>query len=209
VAGFYEPRNDVESIRPTSFELLSSDRVALRLAGDPAPTHYSIAVPPEALEATTDRLGRAFPQAVVINKAEYGSFINRSFRGLFLFVIAVAGLALVAGAVLIANAVGLAMIERRRELGILKAIGYTSSRVLRTVQLENALLGFLGGAAGVAGVFIVIAVVNARYPQANLSLTLWQALILVGISLVLAVGSATAVAWPPTHARPLTVLRSE
>jgi ABC-type antimicrobial peptide transport system permease subunit len=43
---------------------------------------------------------------------------------------AVASMALLAGILMIANAVALALLERRGEIGILKAIGHTSHSVL-------------------------------------------------------------------------------
>ena len=45
----------------------------------------------------------------------------------------VASLAMFAGLALIANTVALAMLERRREIGILKAIGHTSRSMLGVV----------------------------------------------------------------------------
>ena len=57
-------------------------------------------------------MGRALPQAMVVSIGDFNAFLARAFQGLFYFVIAVASLAFVAGVVLIANAVGLAMVER-------------------------------------------------------------------------------------------------
>jgi putative ABC transport system permease protein len=128
---------------------------------------------------------------------------------LLAFVSGVAGLALVAGAVLIANAVGLAMVERRRELGILKAMGFTAARVLRLLAMENALLGLLAGTLGMVTVAIAMAGINILQPGAQLSLDPVLAVVLVGVSLLLALGTTALVVWQPVHARPLDVLRNE
>jgi putative ABC transport system permease protein len=123
--------------------------------------------------------------------------------------VGLAGLALVAGAILIANAVGLAMVERRREMGILKAVGFTSRRVLGTLLIENALLGLVAGVLGMVGVGLAMVWINAQQPQAFLSLDGLLAVVMVGVSVALALLSASLVAWHPTHVRPLEVLRNE
>src|SRR5258708_37987184 len=49
-----------------------------------------------------------------------------------------------AGVMIIANAVALAMLEGRRELGILKSVGYTSGTVLSEVLIENGVIAGIG-----------------------------------------------------------------
>lgn len=209
IAGFYRPRRDVEVIRPVGFNLLVEARMAQQLGGPTLATQYNAQALPEHLDAAADAIGQAQPQAMLVTKTDVAAAMDHTFRSLYLFVIAVAGLAFVAGAVLIANAVGLAMVERRREIGVFKAIGYTSQQVLRTVMLENMLLGLLSGLAGLGGVHLLIAYINMRFPTLHLTLTAEQGAILVLVSVVLAVASAAFVAWHPTHVRPLSVLRSE
>ena len=61
----------------------------------------------------------------------------------------VAGLALFAGATIIANTVALATLERRRQIGILKAIGLKGQRVLGVMLLENVIVSLLGALLGI------------------------------------------------------------
>lgn len=58
-------------------------------------------------------------------------------------------LSLLAAAVIMANTVSLATLERRRQIGILKAIGLKGRRVLLVMLLENTLVGLLGGLIGI------------------------------------------------------------
>ncbi|MEO8607840.1 MAG: FtsX-like permease family protein [Chloroflexota bacterium] len=58
-------------------------------------------------------------------------------------------LSLLAAAVIMANTVALAILERRRQIGILKAIGLKRGRVLRIILLENTIVGLLGGLLGI------------------------------------------------------------
>jgi putative ABC transport system permease protein len=58
-------------------------------------------------------------------------------------------LSLAAAAVIMANTVALATQERRRQIGILKAIGLKADRVLRVMILENVVISLLGGVLGI------------------------------------------------------------
>ncbi|MCX9076363.1 MAG: FtsX-like permease family protein, partial [Candidatus Methanoperedens sp.] len=58
-------------------------------------------------------------------------------------------LSLLAAGVSMANTVSLATLERRKQIGILKALGLNRGRVLRVMLLENTFIGLLGGLLGV------------------------------------------------------------
>src|SRR5258708_15377371 len=94
----------------------------------------------KALEA----IGNLAPNASITNFANIGDFINSIISDMLLILITIASLSLLAGVIIIANAVALAMLERRRELGILKSVGYTSRTVLSEVLIENGVIGGTG-----------------------------------------------------------------
>ncbi len=58
-------------------------------------------------------------------------------------------LSLLAAAVIMANTVSLTILERRKQIGILKALGLKRGRVLRIILLENTVIGLVGGLTGV------------------------------------------------------------
>ena len=188
-------------------------QVAAHVARDPATdaahATWTAEVPPSDLVAVTETLGRSFPRAVVVGKNTFNDALERALKNLFTFVAAVAGLALVAGAVLIANSVGLSMIERRREIGILKAIGYGTREVLISITSEYLLLGFLAGVFGLIGVRLAMEAINRTQPQAALSLDVAQSVAILVISPAIAGLSAWIVARKPSMERPLEVLRTE
>ncbi len=66
--------------------------------------------------------------------------------GLIVFVIA--GISLVVGGIGIMNTMLMAVMERTREIGIMKAIGATSTTVLGIFLFESALIGLIGGIVG-------------------------------------------------------------
>jgi putative ABC transport system permease protein len=75
-------------------------------------------------------------------------------------------IALVIGTIGILNTMVMSVLERTREIGILRAIGWRKSRVMGMILLESLLLSMLGWVMGVAGAF-VLTVLLAEHPRAK------------------------------------------
>jgi putative ABC transport system permease protein len=60
-----------------------------------------------------------------------------------------AGTALFVGAFLVFNALSMTVLERTRELGMLRALGSTRAMIARSVIAEALILGLLGSVLGV------------------------------------------------------------
>jgi ABC-type antimicrobial peptide transport system permease subunit len=101
-------------------------------------------VAPAQLDAALNALNRISPNASVHNLSDAGVSFLQQVTSFLNVVIAVASLSLIAGVIIIANAVALAMLERRRELGILKSVGYTSGTILSQVLIEFGITGGVG-----------------------------------------------------------------
>ena len=86
------------------------------------------------------------------------ALINQVLNNLIIMLTTVASLAMIAGLIIIANAVALAMLERRREIGILKSVGHTSGSILATVLIENGMVGVL---SSVVAMLLVTGVIFA------------------------------------------------
>jgi ABC-type antimicrobial peptide transport system permease subunit len=116
---------------------------------------------------------------------------------------------MIAGVIIIANSVALAMLERRRELGILKSVGYTSGTVLKEVLIENGIVGavsaFIAMLLAAGGVILL----GQLLFNLTLSISPWIVVALVGGSALLAMATAALVAWGAVRVRPLEVLRYE
>lgn len=125
-------------------------------------------------------------------------------------------LSLFSGAVLIANNVALAMLERRTEIGVLKAIGAKQRRVMSMILWESGLTGLLGGLIGVGLALLILYLVGAVGKSSGgrgSSLTInWSptvAALLILMSIGLAVIATVASAWSAVREKPLVVLRYE
>jgi putative ABC transport system permease protein len=206
VVGSYDINyNSINLLPPTG--LLVSAQAFTRVAR-PVSLSYFVQVPPDQLNRAAATLGAALPQATVINLVAYAGRFMESYRNLFFLPIALAGMALLAGILLVANAVSLAMLDRRYEMGILKTIGYARRQILSVFAVEYGLVGLL---ATVSGVFIVQGLLAALAIANHLPLSFLllnpQSLTLiascgVGLTLLTVLG----VTWGPTRVAPVIVL---
>lgn len=205
--GFYTP--GVDSIMPQVSALVVPRQLVGRFESVPVQTRVFGQFPVDSLSQTTTALGLALPDMLVFSRADINDASIAQYQALFTFAASIAGLAFVAGAVLIANAAGLNIVERYREIGIFKAVGYTSGHVLRAFLSEYGFLGMLSGLFGIAGAALALMLINLSQPGAELVI---EPTILTGM-LVFSVGiallSAVIIAWRPTRVRPLDVLRYE
>ena len=65
-----------------------------------------------------------------------------------LLLVGLASISLIVGGVGIANTMYTAVLERRREIGIMKAVGAKNSDILQIFLIESALVGLVGGVIG-------------------------------------------------------------
>jgi putative ABC transport system permease protein len=96
--------------------------------------------------------------------------IQSMIRGVQAFLAGIAGIALLVGAVGVMNTMYTAVLERVREIGILKAIGAKDSHVLVLFLFESGLMGLAGGILGLVlgfGVAWVATLIVSRLFQAH------------------------------------------
>jgi putative ABC transport system permease protein len=156
-----------------------------------------------------DVIGRLAPNATVQNVADIMASFAQQLNSFLDILVAIASLSMIAGVIIIANSVALAMLERRRELGILKSVGYTSGTVLKEVLIENGIVGAVS--AFIAMLLAAGGVILLGHLLFNLTLSIspWIVVTLVGSSALLAMLVAALVAWGAVRVRPLEVLRYE
>jgi ABC-type antimicrobial peptide transport system permease subunit len=70
-------------------------------------------------------------------------------------------LSLFSAAIIMANTIALSTLERRRQLGILKAIGLKSRRILVIMLIESTIVGLLSAIIGIGVSTLVIALLSA------------------------------------------------
>ena len=170
---------------------------------------FYMKIAPASVGKALAAIGNLAPGAVVLNQNNITGYIDQFLNYILLTLITVAGLSLLAGIIIIANAVALAMLERRRELGILKSVGYTSGTVLSEVLIENGVIGGLGAALAMLLVTLTINLLGGLVFHATFSVNGLIALVLIVGAALLAMITAALVAYRSVSVRPLEVLRYE
>ena len=120
----------------------------LPASASPSFTLYSFQIPGEFLnEALAELSALIFALAVDVQFID--GLIGRLIDQFAAIPTIVGILSLFAAAVIMANTVALSTLERRRQIGILKAIGLKSRRVLTVMFIESSLIGLLSAAIGI------------------------------------------------------------
>ncbi|HEX6493065.1 MAG TPA: FtsX-like permease family protein, partial [Candidatus Dormibacteraeota bacterium] len=211
IVGLYSPLTRGAGPRlPTFFEPVLADRsVALALGSEEVQTAVALRIDPSSTPTALRRIEDAAPGATVYDVADLGALVKQVLGNLTVLMLALASLALFAGVVIIANTVALAMLERRREMGILKAVGHSSRSVLALVLVENAVVAAIGAVTGMVVVTIATALLGSYVLETTLTVAGGIAVGVVAGVIAVVVLVAGLVAWGPTRIRPLEVLRYE
>jgi len=124
------------------------------------------------------------------------------------FVTGIAVIALVVGAVGIANVMLVSVTERTREIGIMKAVGARNGDVMQAFLVEAALLGGLGSALGVP-LGLAVGYAGTRYADVAFALAPWWMAIAVVVGLLVGVVAGLYPAWRAARVDPIDALRHE
>jgi len=191
--------------------ILADQQPTRTLAGGQPYTIYAVYLPASTQDQDLAAIKQAVPGVVTLGDVATLSQIDAILNNILEVIEAVASLAMFAGLVLIANTVALAMLERRRELGILKAIGHTSRGILGMALAEQGLLGVVGASSALLLVSLAAAILTQLtfHSTAGSGASITQILALAGATTALCMLVAAAVAWRSTRVRPIEVLRYE
>jgi len=81
--------------------------------------------------------------------------VNQILSGVQIFIVLIAAISIIIGAIGIINTMMTSVVERRKEIGIMKAIGARNSDIFLQFLVEAGMLGVIGGVTGIIiGTFI-------------------------------------------------------
>ncbi len=121
------------------------------------------------VEETLDALREKLGAGILVERPEAQSENTERMIASYQMMITFFGsLALLVGLFLVFNSVSISVAERRREIGILRALGAAKNSILALFVIESALMGLLGAALG-AGIGRLLA--NVMVKQVTLSLS--------------------------------------
>ncbi|MDJ1137685.1 ABC transporter permease [Streptomyces iconiensis] len=100
------------------------------------------------LRASLDGALEGYPQVKVRDRADYKELVREQIAVLLYLLFALVGLAIVIAVLGVVNTLALSVVERTRELGLLRAIGMSRRQLRRMVRLESVVIAVFGAVLG-------------------------------------------------------------
>ncbi|MER5796415.1 ABC transporter permease [Streptomyces sp. NPDC001980] len=91
-----------------------------------------------------------YPQVQVRDQADYKKLVHDQIAVLLYLVYALLGLAIVIAVLGVVNTLALSVVERTREIGLLRAIGLGRRQLRRMIRLESVVIAVFGAVLGLA-----------------------------------------------------------
>jgi putative ABC transport system permease protein len=178
------------------------------LKDQPATWYGGTRIDPKQVPVIERELFAAYPTITVINVADVLARIESVVDQITFVVRLLAGFSILAGLMILASSIASTRFRRMREAVVLKTLGATRMRIVRTFSVEFSVLGLLAGAVGVVFANLLTRVLLRRL-DVGFHIE-WGAtmMALVGTAVL-----ATATGWIASYRilglRPLEVLREE
>ncbi len=197
VRAFYAPKNLADITGDYLVDLAYADQAS----NDPLDFLLFVRLADGTTEAQArpglDAVVRQTPTLVLQNREEFKDSRAQRINQILVLFNALLALAILIAGLGIANTLSLSIHERRRELGLLRAVGQTRAQTRSMVRWEGAIIGILGAVLGVVlGLVFGVAVVKALGDQGIGELAIPTSLVVV---LVLGALFGVAASWRPAR----------
>ncbi len=148
---------------------------------------------PARAEAAAQDLLAAYPELGFQTRGEVLGVIEKGIQISDVVRLGISAIALIVGAIAVANTVLMSVFERTREFGVVRALGAKPRFLFGLVLAESTLLSFVGAAFGVLlgrlGIFAINRITDDLIGLEVAALTLRLVLFAVAIALVMGLGS--------------------
>jgi len=167
--------DEVVMIPVTAAQSLFNSESLFRILVESKSREHVLAAKEDAIEILRERHEGERDVTVITQDAVLATF-DRILRALTLAVGGIAAISLAVAGILIMNVMLIAVTQRRREIGLLKALGATGAQIRLTFLTEAALLALGGAALGLAVGGVGQIFLGQLYPQIPFAAPWWAVL---------------------------------
>jgi putative ABC transport system permease protein len=161
-------------------------------------------------EEMVDKINAEFPEAQAVLSGQFAEQMP-DMKNTYAMIDGISAMTVAVGGLGIMNTMLMAVLERTREIGVLRALGWRQRRVLSMILKEASLLGVLGGVAGIFLAFgltgLLTLLVASDILAPSWSVGIFARALMVGMTLGLVGGLYPA--WRAARLRPVEALRYE
>jgi len=151
---------------------------------------------------------KAFPLLMAMSRAEYRSFVGASLDSFLNLIYTLLAFAIIIAVLGIANTLILSVLERTREIGVLRALGMTRSQTRSMVRWESVIISLLGAVLGLSvGLGLGVAV-SASLHDLGITQVAVPGLNLILYAIVAGVFGVVAAIFPTIRASRIDILRA-
>lgn len=151
----YIPREDARSVMPGFRGNRDITEIHMKMIEGSDPREVEESVTDELLRLRKVR--EEEKDFTVITSAYINEQVGNITAALGLFLGGIAAISLLVGSIGIANTMFMSILERTREIGVMKAIGATNRDIMNIFLIESGIIGLIGG---VIGLVLSVAVSN-------------------------------------------------
>jgi putative ABC transport system permease protein len=142
------------------------------------------------------------------------SSVSAIVTGVSTVLICFVGISLVVSSIMIGIITYISVLERTKEIGILRAIGASKRDISRVFNAETTIIGLAAGVFGILATLLLTIPINAIIRSftdiaATAMISIWNVLILVAISVILTLIAGLIPARMAAKKDPVIALRSE
>lgn len=132
----------------------------------------------------------------VFSSASLSDRVAEMTATMTMFMAAIASISLLVGALGIANTMYMSVMERTRQIGVMKSLGSTDAEILRLFVIESAFLGTVGGIIGIFVGFLIswfISSVGVRMLMGQMTSVISPGMVVFALIFSMVVGTLSGV----------------
>jgi putative ABC transport system permease protein len=191
--------------------LIHADVLGKQLGREDSYTLLFVYTPVEAAAQVREAIETGLPHLRAVPPGDFTSQFADQLEVLDEFIALVTVIAMVIGILGVLNTMMMSVSERTREIGTLRALGWSRRRVLGTVLVEGCLLSGIGGAFGLLFGYLGTEALVAIWNKAYLVASYLPSTFVKGALVAMLVGVSAALypAYRAANLKPVEALRYE